>query len=85
MNDIPMVYRGLTNIKGVLILDEKLKKIGEFCKKSGAKFTLQCTIYDDGNMYAEGGIYFEESSPCYLRCESVERVVDCCIEFIDSF
>lgn len=66
-------------------MDEKLKKIREFCKKSGARFTLQCNIYDEGEVYAEGGFYFEESAPCYLRADSVDEVVDYCISFVDSY
>ena len=73
------------NDNGGIILDDKLKKISEFCTKSEAKFTLQCNIYDSGDIYAEGGLFFEESTPCYLRSSSVDEVVDNAIEFIDSF
>lgn len=66
-------------------MDEKLKIISEFCKKSGGKFSMQCTVYDDGEVFAEGGLYFEEFSPCYMTGSSVEEVVDNSIEFIKSY
>jgi len=66
-------------------MDEKINAIGAFCKKSGCKFKLECTIYDDGEIHAEGGLYLEEFSPVSTSGNSIDEIVDECIEFIKSY
>lgn len=66
-------------------MDEKLSAIAAFCKKSGCKFKLDCSIYDDGEIHVEGGLYLEEFSPCSVRGSSVEEVVDKSLEFAKSY